>query len=124
MIVNIIDDEVVENRQQFYIGLTTNDTRIEILSVRQQQTLQWVCINDNDCKFVDMIYTALFIIISIKIGVSIVLTVIGLTTNIYENNGSVQACVNITQGYLEAHSAYIWYSTSSGSAIGIQYQFS
>ena len=54
---------------------------------------------------------------------SIVLTVMGLTTNIYENNGSVQACVNITHGYLEASSAYVWYSTYSGSAIGIHYQF-
>ena len=119
MIVSITDDEVVENWQEFYIGLTTNDTRIEILSVRQQQTLERVCIHDNDSKFVDiyMIYRASFIIIiSIK---SIVLTVIGLTTNVYENNGSVWACVNITHGYLETHSAYVWYSTSSGSAIGI-----
>ena len=47
----------------------------------------------------------------------------GLTTNVYENNGTVtvQACVNITHGYLEAHSAYVWYSTYSGSAIGMQY---
>ena len=51
----------------------------------------------------------------------IVLTVMGLTTNIYENNGSVQACANITHGYLEAYSAYVWYSTYSGSANGMQY---
>lgn len=43
-----------------------------------------------------------------------------LTTNIYENNGSVRACVNITHGYLESGSAYVRYYTSSGSAIGMQ----
>ena len=47
----------------------------------------------------------------------------GLTTNIYENNGSVQACVNITHGYLEADSAYVQYSTYSGSAVGMQYNY-
>lgn len=42
----------------------------------------------------------------------------GLSTDVYENAGSVQACVNITHGFLERSSAYVRYSTYSGSAVG------
>ena len=57
VIVNITDDEVVEDwPEYFYIGLTTNDTRIEILRIREQRALEQVCIDDNDGKFVDMIH--------------------------------------------------------------------
>ena len=57
VMVNITDDEIVEDwPENFYIGLTTNDTRIEILRIREQQALEWVCIDDNDGKFVGMIH--------------------------------------------------------------------
>ena len=48
--VNITDDEVVEGQESFYIGLTTNDSRIEIFALRGQRTLSRFCINDNDSK--------------------------------------------------------------------------
>ena len=47
--------------------------------------------------------------------------VVELTTNVYENNGSVRACLNITHGFLESGSPYIRYYTYSGSANGMQY---
>lgn len=50
-IVNITDDTVVEGRELFYVGLTANDTRIEIFTLRGQQVLSWFCIHDNDSKF-------------------------------------------------------------------------
>lgn len=57
MIVNITDDEVVEDwSEYFYIRLTTNDTRIELLRIREQQAREQVCISDNDSKFIGMIH--------------------------------------------------------------------
>ena len=51
VIMNITDDEVVGDYwEYFYIELTTNDTCIEILRIREQQHLQQVCIGDNDSK--------------------------------------------------------------------------
>ena len=53
-----------------------------------------------------------------------VITIMGLTTNVSENNSSVQACVNVTQGTVESsdNSVYACISTSastgSNSAIG------
>ena len=47
------------------------------------------------------------------------ITVAGLSTDVYENAGSVQICVNFTHGFLESISASIYYSTTSGSAVGV-----
>lgn len=47
------------------------------------------------------------------------ITVVGLSTDVYEDAGSVQFCVNITHGFLESTSAGIHYSTTSGSAVGM-----
>ena len=43
----------------------------------------------------------------------------GLTTNVSENNGSVQACVNITEGSVESrdNSVRAFVSTSASSGI-------
>jgi hypothetical protein len=55
----------------------------------------------------------------------LVITITGLSTNVSENNGSVQACVNITQGSVESsdNSVYAYISTSPStgfnSAIGM-----
>lgn len=54
--MNITDDEVVEGRESFYIGLTTNDSRIEIFTLRGQQILLRFCIYDNDSKFICMVH--------------------------------------------------------------------
>ena len=59
MTVNITDDEAVEDYQEsFYVGLSTNDTRIEIFRIREHQELERVCIYDNDSKidFVGMVH--------------------------------------------------------------------
>ena len=45
----------------------------------------------------------------------------GLTTNVSENNSSVQACVNITRGSIESYNNYVYAyisTTGSGSAVG------
>ncbi len=53
------------------------------------------------------------------------ITITGLSTNVSENNSSVQACVNITQGSVESsdNSVYAYISTSPStgfnSAIGM-----
>ena len=52
VIVNITDDEVVEYQESFYIGLSTNDTSIEIFRIREQQELELVCIHDNDSEII------------------------------------------------------------------------
>ena len=53
---------------------------------------------------------------------SLVITIVGLTTSVPENNNSVQACVNITQGSVES-SVLTYISTSTlnepFSAIGM-----
>lgn len=41
------------------------------------------------------------------------------TIDVVESTRSVRVCMNITDGYLERTSAYIYHSTSSGSATGI-----
>ena len=52
----------------------------------------------------------------------------GLTTDVPEHNGSVQACVNITQGSVESGDNFVltYISTStlneSGSAVGMNLQ--
>lgn len=67
---------------------------------------------------------AKMIIISYSLIVFPVITIMGLTTNVSENNSSVQACVNVTQGSVESrdNSVYAYISTSastgSNSAIG------
>ena len=55
----------------------------------------------------------------------LVITIMGLTTDVSENNSTVQACVNITRGSVESSDnsvfAYISTSPSTGinSAIGM-----
>ena len=39
--------------------------------------------------------------------------------DVVESSRSVRVCANITNGFLEGLSAYVYYSTSSGSASGI-----
>lgn len=49
MAVNITDDEAVEDRESFYVELTTNDERIEFSRIYQQAR---VYIYDDDSKTV------------------------------------------------------------------------
>ena len=48
MVIYVTDDEAVENRETFYVELSTNDSRIEFSEVCRRTR---VYINDNDCKF-------------------------------------------------------------------------
>ena len=47
--IDIIDDEVVESREIFYVELSTDDPRVEFSEVCPQIR---VLINDNDCKLI------------------------------------------------------------------------
>ena len=46
--IDIIDDEAVENRETFYVELSTNDSKVEFSEVCQRTR---VYIGDSDCKF-------------------------------------------------------------------------
>lgn len=45
--IDIIDDDVVESSEYFYVDLTTNDTQVQILNFGQRK---YVRIYDNDGK--------------------------------------------------------------------------
>ena len=49
----------------------------------------------------------------------LVITIMGLTTNVSENNSTVEACVNITHGSVESsdNSVFAFISTSSSTGI-------
>ena len=44
------------------------------------------------------------------------ITVVGISTSVSENNGSAQACVNITRGTLES-TALVYISTSASTGM-------
>ena len=48
--------------------------------------------------------------------ISVVITITGISTSVSENNGSVQACVNITRGTLES-TALVYVSTSASTGM-------
>ena len=45
--INITDDEAVENTEDFYVELSTNDSQVEFSEVCQRTR---VYIDDNDCE--------------------------------------------------------------------------
>ena len=48
-----------------------------------------------------------------------VITIMGLTTNVSENNGSVQACVNVTHGSVESRDNFVYAVISTSASTGI-----
>ena len=46
------------------------------------------------------------------------ITIIGLTTEVYEHNISVQVCVNITQGSVESSDNSVYARISTSASIG------
>jgi hypothetical protein len=48
----------------------------------------------------------------------VVITIMGLTTNVSENNSSVEACVNITSGSVNSSDNYVYAYISTSPSTG------
>lgn len=67
MEIDIIDDEPVENTEDFYVELSTTDSRVEVFEAGQQTR---VSIRDNDCKLkviITLLMIHLFILFQISL---------------------------------------------------------